>query len=96
MPPAARAAPGAFIAGIGPEPGGLGPARAGREHADRRVVGEDRLGREHMPPDGVGQRLQQRGGLSDPVGERGAVEVQPVALEDLALAIERQDGRRTC
>ena len=43
-----------------------------------------------MPADGVGQRLQQRGGLADPVGERGAVEVEPVALEDLALAIERQ------
>jgi hypothetical protein len=41
-----------------------------------------------MPADGVGQRFQQRGGLADPVRERGSVEVQPVALEDLALAIE--------
>ena len=85
-----RAAPGALVAGIGPEPGGLGSARAGRQHPDRRVVGEDRLGREHVPPDGVGQRLQQGGGLADPVGERGAVEVQPLAFEDLALAVERQ------
>ncbi len=61
---------GPFVAGIDPEPGGLGPARSGSQHADRRVVGEDRLGCEHVPADGVGQRLQQRGGLSDPVGER--------------------------
>ena len=37
-------APRAFVARIGPEPGGLGLAGAGRQHADRRVVGEDRLG----------------------------------------------------
>ena len=81
--------PWALVAGIGPEPGGLRPARAGGQHADRRIVGEDRLGREHVPPDGVGQRREQRGGLADPVGERGAVKVEPVAFEDLGLAIER-------
>ena len=43
-----------------------------------------------MPADGVGERREQRGGLADPVGEGGAVEVEPVALEDPALAIERQ------
>ena len=85
-----RAAPGPLVADIGPEPGGPGLAGAGREHADRRVVGEDRPGREHVPADGVGQRREQRGRLADPVGQGGAVEVEPVALEDLALAIERQ------
>jgi hypothetical protein len=58
-----RAAPGAVVAGIGPEPGGLRPAGARREHADRRVVGEDRLGRKHVPADGVGERRKERGGL---------------------------------
>jgi hypothetical protein len=43
-----------------------------------------------VPADGVGERREQRGGLADPVGEGGAVEVEPVALEDLGLAIERQ------
>ena len=43
-----------------------------------------------MPPDGVGQRLQQRGGLADPVGQRGAVQIEAFAVEDLALPVERQ------
>jgi len=34
-----------------------------------------------VPADGVGERREQRGGLSDPVGEGGAVEVEPVALD---------------
>ena len=42
-----------------------------------------------MAADGIGQRRQQRGRFADPVGQRGAVEVQPFALEDLALAVER-------
>jgi hypothetical protein len=40
--------------------------------------------------DGIGQRLQQRCRLADPIGQRRAVQAQPVTLEDLALAIERQ------
>jgi hypothetical protein len=40
--------------------------------------------------DGIGQRLQQGRGFANPVRQRRAVQVQPVALEDLALAIERQ------
>lgn len=39
-----HATPGAFIAGIGPEPCGLGLAGARCEHADGCVIGEDRLG----------------------------------------------------
>ena len=54
------------------------------------TIREDRLSGQHMPPDGLCQRLQQRRGLADPVGQRRAVEVEPLALEDLALAIERQ------
>jgi len=42
-----------------------------------------------MPPDGIGERFQKRRGLADPVGQRRTVEVEPLALEDLALAIER-------
>jgi hypothetical protein len=38
-----------------------------------------------MAENGVGLRLQQRSGLADPVAERRAVEVQPVALEDSTL-----------
>ena len=43
----------------GPEPGGLGRAGSGRQHADGCVVGKDRLGRPDMATDGKSQRLQQ-------------------------------------
>lgn len=43
-----------------------------------------------MPSDGIGERFQKRSGLADPIRQRRAVEVEPLALEDLALAIERQ------
>ena len=84
------AAPGAFVAGIGPEPRRLGLAGAGGQHADGRVVGEDRLGRQDVAPDGIGERLQQGGDLSDPVGQGRAVEVEPFTVKDLALAVKRQ------
>lgn len=38
----------------------------------------------------IAERCEQLGCLADPVGEGGAVEVEPVALEDPGLAIERQ------
>ena len=85
-----RAGPGPLVTGIGPEPGGPGLASARRQHLHRRVVGEDRLGREDMAADRIGQRLQQGGGLADPVGQGRAVEVEAVTLEDPALAVERQ------
>ena len=43
-----------------------------------------------MATDGIGQRFQQGGGLADPVGQGGAVEIEAFAVEDLALAIKRQ------
>jgi hypothetical protein len=41
-----------------------------------------------MPPDGAGQWLQQSGGLADPVGQRGALQIEPFTVEDLALPVE--------
>ena len=41
-----------------------------------------------MAPDGVGQRFQQGRGLADPVGEGRTIEVEPLTVEDLALAIQ--------
>jgi hypothetical protein len=85
-----RAAPRAFIAGIGPEPCGLRLAGAGGQHADRRVIGKDRLGRQDMATDGLGQRFQQGCRLADPVRQGRSVEVDTFPVEDLALAIEWQ------
>ena len=77
--------------------------KTGGEHRDRGIVGKDRLPRQHMPPpsrrlhaiaframDGVCERLQQSGGFAHPIRQRRAVDVEPVALEDLALAVKRQ------
>lgn len=43
-----------------------------------------------MPADGVGEGLEQARRAADPVGEGRSVEIDPLTLEDLALAIERQ------
>ena len=83
-----RAAPGPFIAGIGPKPCSLGLAGAGRQHADGRVVGEDRLGRQDMASNGIGQGFEQGCRLADPIGQGRSVEVETFAVEDLALAIQ--------
>ena len=36
-----------------------------------------------MAPDGIGQRFQQGGALADPIGQGGAVDIQPLTVEDL-------------
>jgi hypothetical protein len=46
-----------------------------------------------MALDGIGQRLQQGGGLADPIGQGRAVEIDTFALEDLRLAIKRKASR---
>ncbi len=84
-------APGAFVAGIGPEPCRLGLAGAGGQHAARacrrrrspRPTGHG--GRWHRPGVPAGRWI-----LPDPIGQGRAVEVETFAVEDLALAIERQ------
>jgi hypothetical protein len=81
------AAPRPFVSGIGPEPGGPGLADAGSEHADGRVIRKDRLSRQDMTTDGIGQRLQQCSGFADPVGQGGAVEVETFSVEDLVLPV---------
>lgn len=43
-----------------------------------------------MAADGICEGFQQGGGFADPVGQRRAVEVQPFAVEDLALPVKRQ------
>ena len=67
--------------------GGLGLAGAGAS----MLIGVSSAkiaSAEDMAPDGVGQRLQQGGGLAHPVGQGGPVQIKAFALEDLALAVE--------
>lgn len=54
---------GPLIASIGPEPRHLGFSDAGGEHADRRVVREDRFGRQDMATNGVSEGFPQGGSL---------------------------------
>lgn len=43
-----------------------------------------------MPPDGVGQWRQQGSGLAHPVPKCRAIQIEPVAVKDLALAAKRK------
>ena len=43
-----------------------------------------------MPPDGICERFQKGRGFINPVGQRGAINVEPVALEDATLPLYRQ------
>jgi hypothetical protein len=48
------------------------------------------LGRHDMLSDRLDQRRQQPGRLADPIGQRGAVEVDALAPIDARLPVERQ------
>ena len=74
---------GPIVPHIHPEPPGLGPAETGRQH--RRVVAVDLLGREHVPPDPLDDRLQQPGRLADPLAQGRTIEIDAVPRIDLAL-----------
>ena len=85
------AVPGPVVDRIAPQAPGLGPAPAGVEHRQRRVVGED-PGRAHdVPAQQAPQRLQPPAGPADPVAQGRAVELDPLPGEDLRLAVERQE-----
>ena len=55
---------------VGPQPRRLGLAVAWGQHRDRGVVDKDRAPRQHMPPNGLSQRLQQCSGFADPIRQR--------------------------
>jgi hypothetical protein len=52
--------------------------------------GEDRLGRQDMAADGVCEGFQKGRGFAHPIGKGRSVEVETFAVEDLAMAVERQ------
>ena len=84
------ALPGAVVPGEAPEIAGPGPALAGRQHRQARVVAEQ-LGRtQHAGEQQLPQRLQPPCRPAHPVRQGGAVEMDAVALQDLGLAVQRQ------
>ena len=84
------AAPGPVVAGIGPELSRLGPAAAGIEHRCAGLVGEQLRRRLQLRQQPLMDRAQVPGGVAHPIGERRAVEGEPLAGVDLGLAIKRQ------
>src|SRR5215203_3674863 len=84
-----RAEPGPLVADVGPDPRRPGAALARRLELDKGVVGEDRRTAQDMTADRLSQWLQQRRRLADPAGQRGAVQIDAFALEDLRLLVQR-------
>jgi hypothetical protein len=79
-----------IVAHIDPEPPGLCSAEARRRNGHCRVVAMDLLGGEDMRTNGGHDRVQQPGGLSNPIAQCRAIEFQTLPGIDVALPIERQ------
>src|SRR3712207_285674 len=84
------AVPGSVINCIAPQASGLGPAPARIEHRQARVISENPGRAHHVPAQEAPQRLQPPARPTDPVAERGAVELDPLPGKDLGLAVERE------
>ena len=80
---------GAVVGRIAPEPAHPGPAEAALQGGQRRVVGEHPGMPDDMVEDEVAQRPQPPAGLADPVAQGGAVELDALPGQDLALPVER-------
>ena len=80
---------GAVVGRIAPEPADPGPAEAALQGGQRRVVGEHPGMPDDMVEDEVAQRPQPPAGLADPVAQGGAVELDALPGQDLALPVER-------
>ena len=84
-----RIARGPVVANVGPEPASLRLAVAWGEHRNRRVVGVQLGGRQHVVAHGGYQGSQQLAGCADPAGQRGTVQVDAFAGVDVRLPVER-------
>ena len=85
-----RPAPGPVVAGNRPEVSLLGASPAGIEHRRHRLIDRDleRAQNEFTQP--KIQRLELRGGITDPERQCGALDRDALAQQNLSLAIERQ------
>lgn len=82
-------APGALIAHVAPEPGGLGRVSAHLQFC-RCIVRKKRRVRPDQRADVLGQRLQQSRCSSDPVAQREAMQIDPLTRVDPGLPIQRK------
>jgi hypothetical protein len=75
---------------VAPQPPGLGAAAARIQHRQRGIVG-NHLGRgQDRAQDQRIQRLQPPAGASDPVAQRGTIQIDALACEYLRLTIQRK------
>ncbi len=84
------AAPWSLLAGIDPQPSRLGSSTARIEHRDRRVVGEQMVGGEHVFAQSFMQRFQPPTRAANPSDQRRASEIDAVPRKDLRLPIKRR------
>lgn len=80
---------GPVIAHVSPQPSILGLAGTGSQHWDRGVIGMQLVRTHDVVSQGPDQWVDQRTDRSDPVGERGAIELYALSGINLALAVQR-------
>jgi hypothetical protein len=67
----------AVVTDIDPQSSGPGAAKPWLQHRDRRVVGVNLLGGEHVAADPLDDRLQQPDRLADPIAQGRASRSRP-------------------
>jgi len=80
--------PGTVVDSVAPQSSGLGAAAARIQHRQGGVVGNHLWRGQNRAQDQLIQRLQPPAGASDPVAQSGTIQLDPLAREDLRLAIE--------
>src|SRR3954453_3479097 len=80
---------GTVVGRVAPEPALARSAEAALQGGQWRVIGEHPGMPDHMVEDEIAQRPQPLAGLADPVAQGGAVELDALPGEDLALPVER-------
>lgn len=80
----------AIVGHDGPEEAAPGGLSARVQHRRTGLIDEDAVRSAQMGFHVIDDRHQVETGATDPVAERAAIEVYPLALEDLGLAVERK------
>ncbi len=83
-------APRPLLARVHPKPSRLGSSAARIEYRDRRVIGKEMVGGEHVLAQPFVQGLEPPACAANPARERRAAEIDAVTVEDLRLPIERK------
>ena len=84
------AAPWTIISRQSPEVSGFGLTGSGIEHRSSGLVHEELARTFQVGNQGIEDGTQFEGGPANPIGKRGAVEVNALAAHDLRLPIERK------